>query len=243
MLSNQVKIKTIYDNIEFNSKFNTDWGYACIVEHPQGKILFDTGAKPEILKANLETAKISPQSIASIVISHNHFDHTGGISWILQNNSHVQILIPRTFFNKLGKKLSKKSSNIISISKNTTLPGNSNFHLIITKNFWITELSLVIGTHNGAIVITGCSHTGIHKIAQKAYKQTGLKVYALFGGFHLFRSSIPQIKQITNSLKELHITKVAPCHCTGENAMNELKKEFADNFIKNGVGAEFTFEI
>lgn len=41
-------------------------------------------------------------------------------------------------------------------------------------------------------------------------------IYALFGGFHLFRSSIKKIQKISDSLKQMGVKAIAPCHCTGD---------------------------
>ena len=106
-----------------------------------------------------------------------------------------------------------------------------------------SRLALAISTQLGVIIITGCSHTGIHRIAKNVNYVMQEKIYALFGGFHLFRSSIKNIHNISDSLKKMDVKVIAPCHCTGDKALKILKKEFTEGFLENGVGVESIFHI
>lgn len=235
-----IKVITVYDNIKSNEQFKTDWGFGCIIDHPRGKILFDTGAKSEILEANLKTASISPKSIDYIIISHKHSDHQGGVLWLAKENPNINVYIPKTWNKKLETQLSQFTPNVYTINKNFLV--TNGIHIIITKNFWIKELSLAIETSQGTIVITGCSHTGVDHIAQSTKEEIGLDILALFGGFHLFRSSNKKIVNIVERLKQMQIKGIAPCHCTGDQAITALETEFGSNFLPNGAGAQFLFE-
>jgi 7,8-dihydropterin-6-yl-methyl-4-(beta-D-ribofuranosyl)aminobenzene 5'-phosphate synthase len=235
-----IKIITVYDNIECNPRFKLDWGFGCIIDHPEARILFDTGAKAEILEANLKEASIAPESIDMIIMSHKHWDHKGGALWLTHKNPRVKIYMPKSWTKRLERELIQSKNNINIVKNNLSI--TKNFHLVVSKNFWIRELVFVISTSHGALVLTGCSHTGIDYIAQKVKNVTGLSILALFGGFHLFRASTSSVHKITNVLKKTQVKSIAPCHCTGEKATKMLQKAFAKNFLLNGVGAEFIFE-
>ena len=56
-----------------------EWGYAALVEVDGRKILFDTGANPDVVLKNARTLKIDLSQVEDVVISHNHDDHTGGL--------------------------------------------------------------------------------------------------------------------------------------------------------------------
>ena len=99
-----INITTVYDNIPHHPDFKSDWGLGAS-DHPKARILFDTGAKPEILKANLERPSISPDSLDIVVISHKHWDHKGGVSWVVEQNPHVTVYMPATFMKTLEKQL------------------------------------------------------------------------------------------------------------------------------------------
>jgi 7,8-dihydropterin-6-yl-methyl-4-(beta-D-ribofuranosyl)aminobenzene 5'-phosphate synthase len=56
-----------------------EWGYAALVEVDGKRILFDTGANPDVVLENAKALKIDLSNIEDVVISHFHGDHTGGL--------------------------------------------------------------------------------------------------------------------------------------------------------------------
>lgn len=56
-----------------------EWGYAALVEVDGRRILFDTGANPDIVLKNAEALNIDLSNVEDVVISHFHGDHTGGL--------------------------------------------------------------------------------------------------------------------------------------------------------------------
>ncbi len=55
-----------------------EWGFAALVEADGLKILFDTGAKSDVVQKNLQTLKIDLSAVPDVVLSHWHWDHIGG---------------------------------------------------------------------------------------------------------------------------------------------------------------------
>lgn len=55
-----------------------EWGFAALVEADGKKILFDTGAKIDVVQKNLQTLKLSLADVTDVVLSHWHWDHIGG---------------------------------------------------------------------------------------------------------------------------------------------------------------------
>jgi 7,8-dihydropterin-6-yl-methyl-4-(beta-D-ribofuranosyl)aminobenzene 5'-phosphate synthase len=56
-----------------------EWGYAALVEVDGRKILFDTGAHPDVVLKNAQALGIDLSEVEDVVISHHHDDHTGGL--------------------------------------------------------------------------------------------------------------------------------------------------------------------
>jgi 7,8-dihydropterin-6-yl-methyl-4-(beta-D-ribofuranosyl)aminobenzene 5'-phosphate synthase len=55
-----------------------EWGFAALVEADGKKILFDTGAKTDVVQKNLRTLDLSLADVPDVVLSHWHWDHIGG---------------------------------------------------------------------------------------------------------------------------------------------------------------------
>jgi len=92
-----MKITIVYDNETSRRDLTPDWGFACLVEAHGKNILFDTGANGAILLDNMKNLNIDPESIEIIVISHAHWDHTGGLADFLRENSSVRLYIPSSY--------------------------------------------------------------------------------------------------------------------------------------------------
>ncbi|MCK5784838.1 MAG: MBL fold metallo-hydrolase, partial [Desulfobacterales bacterium] len=91
-----MQITILYDNTVWDKNLVSDWGFSCLVESNNQKILFDTGAKAEILVGNMKKLGLDPLEIDSVFISHDHWDHTGGLSAILETNP-VRVYVPESF--------------------------------------------------------------------------------------------------------------------------------------------------
>lgn len=60
-----------------------EWGLSCLVETGDAVILFDTG-QGEAVVPNADTLDRDLGVVDSIVLSHGHFDHTGGLRPVLR---------------------------------------------------------------------------------------------------------------------------------------------------------------
>jgi len=86
-------------------------------------------------------------------------------------------------------------------------------------------------------VITGCAHPNVADMAEQAQAYLDKNIYLLMGGFHLGGRSDAEISVIINRLKALGVRKVAPSHCTGDNAIRMFRGAWGDNFVEGGLGA------
>lgn len=83
-------------NVIKNNSLIANWGFSCFIDHPSARTIFDTGAKPEILKENLERCKIYPEEIDIMIISHKYSDNKGGAMWLLKQNPKIVVYLPKT---------------------------------------------------------------------------------------------------------------------------------------------------
>ena len=101
----------------------------------------------------------------------------------------------------------------------------------------MNEISLVIKTSKGGVVVVGCSHPGIEKIVEAA-AQIEPKIYAVFGGFHLVDISDADATDMVMRFRDKwKIERMAAGHCTGQFAFAELIRIYGANFEPAGVGS------
>ena len=87
-----MKLTIVYDNTVFSKNFDlvSDWGFSCLIEAEE-TILFDTGAKGDMLLHNMRNLGVKPDVIDKVVISHEHYDHNGGLSKLISFCEHVDL--------------------------------------------------------------------------------------------------------------------------------------------------------
>ena len=71
-------ITVFYDNHEGADGMRSAWGFSCLVEGFSETVLFDTGGDGEVLLHSMAVCGVDPETVDVLVISHNHWDHTGG---------------------------------------------------------------------------------------------------------------------------------------------------------------------
>lgn len=116
------------------------------------------------------------------------------------------------------------------------------FHLIVLRGQWgvdldVMEISLAIDTPNGIVLVVGCSHPTIEKIAEAAVAAIGKPIHLVIGGLHLLPANDDETQRIATALHDTwKVDWLAPVHCTGEPAFEILKKTFGDRYLYAGLG-------
>lgn len=234
-IADTVRITIIYDNNPFLDGLQADWGFACLVEVGETKLLFDTGDNGNILLSNMSKLNMDPKDIDLVFLSHFHHDHTGGLSDFLKINSQVKVYFPFSFPDQLVELIDKSGSESLSVSLFQEL--QNNIFSLGEINGAIPEQSLAVRTNRGIVVITGCAHPGIIKILQRAKEQfPEEKIYLALGGFHLHNQNEHDISKKVNEILNMEIISVGPCHCSGDLARNISKEVYKEKFIELGVG-------
>jgi len=101
------------------------------------------------------------------------------------------------------------------------------------------DQGLVMSVKNrGLVVITGCGHSGVINTVLYAQDITGTdQIYAVIGGFHLTGPHFePVIERTVQEMKRFSPRLIAPCHCTGWEAMKAFERAFPGAFVLNAVG-------
>ena len=237
-----LKITIAYDNNSFDARLKKAWGFSALVEYHGKTLLFDTGGDGRILLENMRLLVIDPACIQSIVLSHAHGDHTGGLSALLAGGNQPSVYLLPSFADTYKHQLGLVTQ-VIEVTSGQAIADDIWTTGEISGN--IPEQALVIRTGKGLVVITGCSHPGIVRIIERAMELIGDSVYLVLGGLHLGNESENVLFAILTDFRRLGVKKVAPCHCTGERAIAMFAAEYGQviiQFVQAGVGTVITLD-
>jgi 7,8-dihydropterin-6-yl-methyl-4-(beta-D-ribofuranosyl)aminobenzene 5'-phosphate synthase len=231
-------ITVVYDNNPYKEGLETAWGFSCVITGGEKTILFDTGGDSQILLGNMEKSAVEPSSIDTVVLSHIHGDHTGGLDSFLEKNSDVTIYLPKSFPKKFKDNVTSHGSKIVEVGQPMDIRENA--YSTGELGILIKEQSLIVRTDKGLIVMTGCAHPGIVKIVNVAKNLSEGNILLVMGGFHLEWTTRGKIEKIISAFKQMGVRYVGPGHCSGHKARALFENHFGKNYINIGAGKIIT---
>ncbi len=246
-------------------------------------VLYDTGQGVGILNNMALLGKNAP-AIDKIIISHGHYDHTGGLMPVLkQRKSAVPVYIHSDAFqNKIAsietpngnfeipigfqhtKKdyeacgaefrfvdhFTKIDNHIYAISDIERPEGWKTWDVrlkykdddSILDDPFDDDLSLLLETDSGPVVLLGCAHAGVVEILNDLSGKTGYtEFHAIIGGTHLGSAPEDYVNRAMETFKQYNVKVVGTSHCTGFHASSKIMSHFKDEFVVASVGSVFDF--
>lgn len=99
-----VKITTLTENtVPMSKGLIGEHGISFLIETDGNKILFDTGQGLALIN-NAMVLGVDLKKINTVVLSHGHYDHTGGLKNLLEYNAGFTLFAhPESFSNKLAE--------------------------------------------------------------------------------------------------------------------------------------------
>lgn len=229
----------LYDNVPFNGSCATEWGFSCLVELGDDTVLFDTGGDPEVLAHNVEVLGVDLAEVDCLVLSHEHWDHTGGLGLVLEANSDLTVYLPASFPYHIKSRVRDSGATLVETWNATLIcPGVATTRVL---DFNPDEQALMVNTGEGLVLITGCSHPGVQNLVRAAEEATGLDVSFVFGGFHLGGADRASLDSLVAELKDLGVQRAAPTHCSGDLARLAFSAGFGEDYVEMGVGWRMFF--
>ena len=192
-----MRIKVLVDDMAPEGRLSAH-GLSVLVTTPDITLLFDTGPEGDILMEALDIESVSVADLDLVVISHDHTDHTGGLSRLLYERPRLPVSAPLASAPTIAKMLPREAVVLgergtrgLAPHIRTTgmLPGD------------IPEQALVLSTNQGVVVLTGCGHAGLGMILAAV----GTNVSMIIGGLHDLSDDDVGL----TSLDSLVV-----CHCT-----------------------------
>ncbi|MBN1435960.1 MAG: MBL fold metallo-hydrolase [Sedimentisphaerales bacterium] len=91
-MTNNCCVTILVDNTSNRPTLLAEHGWAVWIEYQDHKILFDTG-QSGIIQNNAEILNIDLSQTQAIVLSHGHYDHTGGLMRVLDNSHQTDLYL------------------------------------------------------------------------------------------------------------------------------------------------------
>ena len=257
-------------------------GLAFLIEGKK-TTLFDTGQGVALIN-NLKIMGKDIDSIDRIIISHGHYDHTGGLMPFLKERKekipvflHADGFINKVALVQLGDQtielpigfqhkkeeyeqqgaefkyindFTKMDDDFYTISDVKRPDGWKTWdaRLKCKKNDKIIEdsfnddLSILLKTDSGPVVLLGCAHAGIIEILDNLSLKTGYKEFhAVIGGTHLGTAPEDYIQKSIECLKKYNVKVIGTSHCTGFLVSCIIRNRFEKEFTTASVGNTFDF--
>jgi len=233
-------LTVLYDNYQFDSNCIPEWGYSCLIETTESVVLFDTGGDSDILANNIETLGVDIQSIDCIVLSHEHWDHVGGLDVILSQKPGLTVYVPRDFPYHVKSSIRSMGGECVELGNASKLSDS----IAVTDTLIgpPVEQGLIVKIHEGVILVTGCSHPGVQNLARNTYELTDDVIQLVIGGYHLGGASSYMLGEICDELDEIGVVSVSPSHCTGDDSKVYFRERYSEHFIESGVGFHIDLE-
>jgi len=92
-------IKTLVENTSISDSYKCEHGLSLYIETESHKLLFDLGQK-DLFIENAAKMKIDLSQVDTVIISHGHYDHGGGLAEFLKINDKAQIYLHEKAFEK-----------------------------------------------------------------------------------------------------------------------------------------------
>ena len=212
------RLTIVYGN-KASQDFTGSWGFATLIQTNYETLLFDTGWDGTLLLENLKKLKIEPAGIRKLILSHQHWDHIGGLPEILQANPGLEVYVPASFSENLKREI-KKRATLIEIKE----PAKISQGIMSTGELGnkVKEQALALDTGDGCYVLTGCAHPGLAAILNSASRYGRIK--GILGGLH--------DSEEFERLRGMRV--IAAGHCTAH--IERIKELFPKEFIEIEVG-------
>lgn len=257
---NDIKVTCISENTSFSNSLLASHGQSLLLEIDDKKYLFDTTEIYEGISYNMNHMNIALNDIQTVVLSHNHLDHSGALFKLSDQFTDQRLFLPPDMstldeakYNTDYRTESKDAAiKKLLDYKHTTVVTEG---LQIDENLFTTgaldapdkEQSLVVNIPNkGLVLLIGCAHPTLPVIVEAAKKVTGIDtMYGIIGGLHYIFDDEAQVKERVAYIKSLNIEFIVPSHCTGYKAIRAMQQELGEKVYVTvtgqfGTGSSFT---
>lgn len=260
-----MQITTLIENLVYQKNLFAEHGLSFYFDSGSKKILFDTGQTGNFVH-NASVLGIDLTVVDAVVISHGHYDHTGGLYPFLKINKKARVYIKKEAFypkfhgperfigvayDPLLEKRVEYVREKIEIDKDLFImpdipvkfPNDTNYgHLQVrmgeklVEDTFEDELYMAVTQNSRLSVISSCSHRGIINIMEAAKAAFDLPVDTIMGGFHIRANTDEKLKTLESYFRKLSPRSIGVCHCSGVEKYAWLLQRFEQQVFYNHTG-------
>ncbi|MCM1175151.1 MAG: MBL fold metallo-hydrolase [Blautia sp.] len=211
-----MKIVVLMEDTCGNPVCEYEHGLSVYVETGKHKLLMDTGASEKTLD-NARKLGIALSQVDTVVLSHGHYDHSGGLAAFGKQNPEAVVYVQEAAFGDYyhGERYIGVAKDLIGLPGIKTLEGDkvideelSVFTGITGRRYWpqsnLTLSEMVEGKriqdefrHEQCLVIrgeknlllSGCAHNGILNILDGYQERYGGQPDIVVSGFHMMKKT------------------------------------------------------
>ncbi len=263
-----MRLTVLSEDTKCDDRLICEHGLALYIEIENRKLLFDTGASAAFY-FNANKLGINLKAVDTVIISHGHDDHGGGLSKFLEINSTATVYLSKLAFenkqdrqgNFIGinsaiccnKQIKFLDGNVdIGDGLEILSIANANFPIPVNKYFvkensnviqdgFKDELYLLVPLRQSKILVCGCAHRGIDNILN-AFENK--QIQAVIGGLHtkdLLKNNNDYFRKIETLISKSNI-KFYLGHCTGDEEIAYLETVFGQKIAKISCGQVLDME-
>ena len=258
-----MKLITLMENTASGEALTAEHGLSLYMEACGKKILFDAGQSGAFAD-NAEKLGVDLKTVDIAILSHGHYDHSGGLMRFLQINEKAKVYVHKDafspHFNSTGSYIGPDPA-LLETGRLIFNPGT----FALSQGLTLTDFSgapsdypidsaglqmeidgekvpedfhheqyLLIREENKIICISGCSHKGILNITQWANPDV------LVGGFHFMNIDPqgPEKTRLEEAAEKLLQSKAVfyTGHCTGQPQYDVMKEIMKDRLESLSTG-------
>ncbi len=242
-----MKITALTENTSNKPHIGCEHGLSLYIETSRHTILFDSG-QSDLFSQNAKKLGVDLEQVDFAVLSHGHYDHSGGLKRFLQINRSAPVYLNRhafePHFNGSDKDIGVDRSlqtndrliytdeefeiadgiSLFACNTRITSYRIDNAGLRMIKNGALHpddfshEHYLLIRENGKRVLISGCSHKGILNIME------WFEPDVLVGGFHFSKRELDEKLAADARTLNRYPTTYYTCHCTGVRQYDFMKK-------------------
>lgn len=232
-----VDLKVLFDNPDKDDREN-GWGLSFLFND---RVLVDTAENGDLLMAGIRHFEVQIEDIRDVVITHDHWDHTGGLTTFLRKHpfvADVRVWLPPSSSPQLKTTVEASGAEVIYPDG----PEQVAHGCYVTGELpgeWckrpMPEQAFVVTGESEFAMFTACAHPGIEAMLDFAIEMTGGKTPVLLaGGFHIDDKTEQEVRALIEQFRQKEVRQVAPTHCTGLDAIAVFREEYGDNCLTLG---------